>query len=277
MLRALTAYPSPFRDTPLHHLPFPYEIPTMAFFRTLRRKLATAAPPALALTALAALAAVATPAQALEPFSADYRAQYMGVSATGRMSIEPQGTNRWKYTLSVSNNVARLNQTTIFEEHNGGWRPLSGTDNSVLLIKKIRRNAVYDWAAGEARWSGDVKPERAGPIKLQTGDMDALLLNLAIARDVQAGKPLRYRMVDEGRVKQMQYTISGKETLVIGGKQQQATKVIYSNGNKQTIAWVVDGLPVPARILQRKDGKDDIDLRLVAVIPQKPAAPPKAP
>jgi Protein of unknown function (DUF3108) len=212
-----------------------------------------------------ALTLVALPVLALKPFNAQYEADYMGVSATGSMSIVQEGGNRWKYTLKVANNIAQLSQTTVFEDRGGVWRPLSGTDHSFLLIKKIRRNAVYDWNAGEARWTGDVKPERAGPVKLQAGDMDALLINLAIARDVQAGKPLKYRLVDEGRAREMAYTVAGRENLSIGGESRQATKVVYRNGDKETIAWVVEGIPVPARILQRKDGKDDIDLRLVAV------------
>lgn len=219
----------------------------------------------LALAAAVFGTAAARPAHALEAFAADYEASYMGLSAKGRMTIEPQAGNQWKYTLKVSNQVAQLTQVTVFEDRNGQWRPLSGTDASLLLIKKIRRNAVYDWNAGQARWSGDVKPERAGPVALQAGDVDALLLNLAIARDAQAGKPLRYRMVDEGRAKPMQFTVAGKENLTIGGKAQPATKLVSTNGNKQMFVWVVDGLELPARILQRKDGKDDIDLRIVAL------------
>ncbi len=205
------------------------------------------------------------PAQALEPFTADYEAQYMGLSATGRMTVEPQGGNQWKYTLKISNQMAQLTQTTLFEDNDGQWRPLSGTDASLLLIKKIRRNAVYDWAKGEARWSGDVKAERAGPIALQAGDVDGLLLNLAIARDALAGKPLQYRMVDEGRAKSMLFTVAGKESISIGGKPRQATKLVSTSGNKQMLIWVVDGLALPARILQRKDGKDDIDLKITSV------------
>lgn len=216
-------------------------------------------------TAAVALAMAALPALALKPFSAQYEAEYMGVSATASMTIEQQAGDRWKYTLKVANKIAQLTQSTVFDDREGLWRPLTGTDHSFLLVKKIRRNAVYDWAAGEARWSGDVKPERAGPVKLQAGDMDALLLNLAIARDVQAGKPLQYRMVDEGRAKDMTYTVAGREAITIGSETRQATKVVYRNGNKETIVWVVDGIPVPARILQRKDGKNDIDLRMVAV------------
>ncbi len=210
-------------------------------------------------------ASASSPAYALERFAADYEANYMGLSATGSMTVEPQGGDRWKYTLKISNQMAQLTQTTLFEDRNGQWRPLSGTDASLLLIKKIRRNAVYDWAKGEARWSGDVKPERAGPVPLQAGDVDGLLLNLAIARDALAGKPLRYRMVDEGRAKSMDFTVAGKESINIGGKPRQATKLVSTNGNKQMLIWVVEGLALPARILQRKDGKDDIDLKIVSV------------
>jgi hypothetical protein len=88
---------------------------------------------------------------------------------------------------------------------------LSGTDASAVLIKKVNKQAQYDWSKGEATWSGDVKPDRAGPVKLQPGDLDAMLVNLAIARDVNAGKPLHYRMVDDGRAKDLVYTVAGKE------------------------------------------------------------------
>ena len=95
--------------------------------------------------------------------------------------------------------------------------------------------------------------------------MDGMLLNLALARDVAAGKPLNYRMVDDGRAKQLSYTVAGKEQITIDGKAQQATKVVRTDGEKQTIAWVVDGLPVPARILQKRNGKDEMDLRIKSV------------
>ena len=131
-----------------------------------------------------------------------------------------------------------------------------------MLIKKASKQAHYDWSKGVATWTGDVKPDRAGPVKLQPGDLDAMLINLAIARDVAAGKPLRYRMVDDGRVKELEYALEGKEAVTIGGRKQQATKLTRTDGNKQTLVWVVEGLPAPARILQRKDGKDEMDLQL---------------
>ena len=212
-----------------------------------------------------ALTVASAPALAVKPFSADYQASYMGMQASGRMTLVAAGDNRWRYNLSISNALADLSQTTVFEEHGGQWRPLSGTDSTKVLIKKTNKVADYNWSSGIASWSGDMKPDRMGPIKLQTGDMDALLINLALVRDVAAGKPLNYRMVEDGRVKQMRYTVAGKESINIGGKSRQATKVVSSNGDKQTIAWVVEGLPVPARILQRENGEDSIDLRVRSV------------
>jgi hypothetical protein len=221
--------------------------------------------PAPGLSAAALLwLALAAPAAAtaLEPFSADYLASYMGLQGNGRMTLTRDSGDRWTYSLTIRSSVAQLTQSTVFEDDAGRWRPLSNSDASLLLIKKVRKQATYDWQRGVATWSGDVKPERAGPIKLQAGDLDAMLVNLAVARDLAAGRPLRYRMVDDGRVKQLIYSVAGKEKITIAGQSHEATKVIGTDGNKQTIAWIVEGLPVPARILRRKDGRDEMDLRL---------------
>jgi hypothetical protein len=205
------------------------------------------------------------PALAIKPFTAEYQANYMGLQAQAQMTLASAGDGRWTYALNIRNPLAQLNQTTVFDEHDGKWRPLSGRDSSVLRVKRATTDATYDWAKGEARWSGDVKGDRAGPVPLQAGDLDAMLVNLAIVRDVQAGKPLDYRMVDSGRAKPMNYEVAGKDTVTFQGKAHAATKVTRSDGEKQTIVWVVPGVPVPARILQRKDGKDEMDLQLTSV------------
>lgn len=198
----------------------------------------------------------------VKPFTADYQANYFGIQGVGRMVLAQAGDNRWRYSLDIGGSMATLNQTTVFEDSNGQWRPISNSDTSELLVKRKQKNAIYDWSLGEARWTGDVKPERAGPVKLQAGDLDAMLVNLAIARDVAAGKPLRYRMVDDGRVKQLNYQVAGKESITVAGKAWQATKVTRTDGDKQETVWVVSDLPVPVRILRRKDGQDEMDLRL---------------
>ena len=209
----------------------------------------------------AALVLASGPALAVRPFSANYEASYMGMAAQGRMSLEAAGEGRWKYTLQVANKMGTLVQSTVFDEVDGQLRPLSGNDVTAVLIKRRKKQASYDWSKGVATWSGDVKADRAGPVKLQAGDLDALLVNLAIARDATTGKPLSYRMVDDGRVRQLTYTAAGKEALTINGKSQSASKFTSASGDKQTTIWVVPGMPVPARIVQ-KDGNDVIELRI---------------
>ena len=215
--------------------------------------------------AATALVAASLPALAFEPFTANYQASYMGMQANGVMSVAPAGNNQWRYSLQIKNPMAELSQATVFDEQGGKLRPLSSHDRSVVLIKRKQVDARYDWTANQATWTGDVKPERSGPIRLQNGDMDALLINLAIARDVNAGKPLNYRMVDDGRIKPMTYRVIGKENLTIAGKQQEATKVSRVDGNKEQIAWIVPGMPVPARLLQRENGQDALDLTIKSI------------
>jgi hypothetical protein len=221
--------------------------------------------PFAATAALAAAMAHAAPPSQLKPFTAVYEVDYMGINGTGTMTLAPAGGDRWKYSLEIDGAVATLSQETTFAANGGRWRPLSNNDSSALLIRKNSKQATYDWNSHQARWSGDVKPERAGPVALRDGDLDAMLLNLAIPRDVAAGSTLDYRMVDDGRARQLHYQVVGKETVQVGGKPQAATKVSRTDGGKQQIVWVVDGLPVPARILQRRDGHDEMDLKLRSI------------
>lgn len=216
----------------------------------------------ISVAAASLLVAASAPAAAVQAFSADYEANAMGMQGNGHMSITAQGNDRWQYTLTIRNSLVDLSQSTVFDEQSGWLRPLSSTDLSRLLVKKKAVNASFDWGKNQATWSGDVKPGRAGPVALKTGDMDALLVNLAIVRDVAAGKPLDYRMVENGNAKPMNYRVVGKEKITIGGKARDATKVARTSGNKEIIVWVVPGMPVPARILQREDGQDSIDLQV---------------
>ncbi len=214
------------------------------------------------LLAASLLAGACAPALAVEAFTAQYSASALGMVGEGQMSVAPQPGNRWQYSLTVRNQAIDLSQKTVFDVQDGRMRPLSSSDSSRLVFKKKNVDTVYDWPKAQATWSGDVKPDRAGPVKLVAGDMDALLVNLAIVRDVAAGKPLTYRMVENGRAKAMAYQIAGKERITIGGKPQDATKVVRTDGDKQTIVWVVADTPVPVRILQREKGMDTIDLTL---------------
>ena len=204
------------------------------------------------------------PALAIEAFTADYHATAMGMQGDGKVVISAQPNNRWQYALTVKNQLVDLSQKTIFDEQKTWLRPISSSDLSRLLVKKVAVNTNFDWTKNQATWTGDVKPERAGPVTLKTGDMDALLVNMAIVRDLAAGRPLTYRLVENGRVKPMTYQVAGKEKITIGGESREATKVTRTDGKRETLVWVVPDMPIPARILQRENGSDFIDLKLKA-------------
>ena len=72
-----------------------------------------------------------------------------------------------------------------------------------------------------------------------------------------ANPDVHYRLVENGRARPQNYKLLGTETITVGGKSRTATKVSRSSDDKQTIVWIVEGLPVPARILQTRDGSDD--------------------
>jgi hypothetical protein len=225
---------------------------------------ANLARPLQLLAGAAALALAATPALALDAFTAAYQANAMGMQGDGQMTLTAQGTGKWKYDMTVRNQLVNLIQSTTFEEKDGQYRPLSSSDSSMVLVKSKSVKTAYDWSSNQATWSGDVKDNRKGPVPLQPGDMDALLVNLAIVRDVHAGKPLNYRMLENGKATPTSYQAAGKETITVAGKQLSATKVSLTNGKKQTIVWVVPDMPVPARILQRQNGQDSYDLTLTS-------------
>jgi len=208
----------------------------------------------------------------IEPFGADYRATFMGLQATAKMSLTMAGgesDSRWIYRLDIKGAGAHLVQSTTFDIDGEHWRPLSSEDSqrgesgmALFLVKNRSTTSVWDWDRREARWSGDIAPERSAPVPLQPGDLDAMLLNLVLVRDVAARKPLTYRLVDDGRAREQRYRRAGTEEVRVGGQTHRALKVRREDGNRSITAWIVKGIPVPVRILQQRKGKDHIDLRL---------------
>src|SRR3546814_14610163 len=65
------------------------------------------------------LAVASSPALAVEPFTADYQASYMGMQADGKMTLAPAGDRRWRYSINISNALASLSQSPVFEDNTG--------------------------------------------------------------------------------------------------------------------------------------------------------------
>ena len=229
--------------------------------------------PALAALLLATWLSPAC-ADELEPFVASYEAYNEGkLAGNATMRVVHDAGPRWRVDLDVSGSrgfagLIRLNidQSTVFDEIAGAYRPVSQSTVRKALLFGRKIVGTYDWNALSARWSGDLKKERRAPIVLREGDMSGLLINLAIIRDAEPGRSLRYRFVDGGRVRQHEYAVApATEHLEVDGLSYEAMRVSRTNGgNDETIFWVARGVPTPIRILQRENGEDAIDLRLVA-------------
>jgi len=210
------------------------------------------------------LALFSLPALALEPFTAHYRATYMGHSANATMTLEAVGNTQWRYSLKLKNVLVEFNYSTLFDEQGTQLRPLNSVVASSIPFRRRRVEGHYDWINQQATWSGDAKPQRRGPVALQPGDVDGALINLAVVRDIASGKPLNYRLVEGGRARERHYQIVGQETLMIDGKPLQTTKVQRLDGNKEELAWIAPNLPFPVRLLQREKGEDVQDLLFVS-------------
>lgn len=213
------------------------------------------------------------PAPSLQPFLATYDAWNGGRPAGTATMRLAQEEGHWLLGLDVTGNrgLARwvrldIDQDTVFDVVGDHYRPLRQSTRRKALFVDRKVDGIYDWEAGSARWEGDIKAARRQPVALREGDMGGLLINLAIVRDAAAGRRLDYRFVDGGRVREHEYAVAeATEKVEVDGLSWEALRVSRTNGgNDETILWVARGVPTPVRILQREDGEDGIDLRLVA-------------
>lgn len=214
------------------------------------------------------------PVQApLQPFVADYEVYRAGKRVgDATLQVAKLDGDRWRVDLGLrgTRGLARLaglniEQSTLFDVVDGRYRPLSQATVRHAIFSGKENTGTYDWNARTAVWQGDVKKERRAAVQLQDGDMSALLINLAIVRDAQPGKHLQYRFVDDGRVRNHEYAVSTElEKVTVDDLDYNAMRVArVRSGNEETILWVSYGVPTPIRMVQRKDGEDVTDLRLI--------------
>ena len=84
-------------------------------------------------------------------------------------------------------------------------------------------------------------------------------------RDARPGATMHYRYVDMGKVREHDYQAAPQtENVEVGDLSYNALRVYRTNGGRnETILWIANGVPTPVRILQREDGEDRVDLRLI--------------
>ena len=211
------------------------------------------------------------PSRALSPFTADYAVYSDGRKlGTATMTLERAGGGNWRIDLDMHGSGLmkmaglRMRQTTLFASDGMHYRPLRQVTTRRTLFSERTRTGTYDWDAGVATWTGDVKASRRDPVPLRAGDLDALLIDLAVVRDAEPGKTLHYRNVDGGRAREHTYVAAAAPVSVeIDGLGYSAIKFERVEGNDRTEVWVAKGVPTPVRIYMLEDGEDSTDLRLV--------------
>jgi hypothetical protein len=220
---------------------------------------------------LSTLAPIAS-ADALQPFVATYQVFHEGHQlGDATMQLSQLDAPRWRIDLGMKGRglmrVTGLNvqQSTLFDSHGASLRPLSQSTVKRAFLSSRKSVGVYDWNTRSARWTGDVKKTRTAPVALQDGDMSGLLIDLAVIRDAEPGRTLHYRFVDDGRAREHTWVVAPQtEGISVGELSYEAMRVERNeDGGDQTILWVARGVPTPIRILQREDGQDATDLRLI--------------
>jgi hypothetical protein len=217
------------------------------------------------------LAPVAS-ADELQPFVATYQVFHEGRElGDATMQLSQLEAPRWRIDLGMKGRglmrVTGLNlqQSTLFDSNGANFRPLSQSMVKRAFLSSRKTVGVYDWNTRSARWTGDVKKTRTAPVALQDGDMSGLLIDLAVIRDAEPGRTLHYRFVDDGRAREHTWIVAPQtEGISVGELSYDAMRVERNeDGGDQTILWVARGVPTPIRILQREDGQDATDLRLI--------------
>lgn len=211
---------------------------------------------------------------ALAPFTGTYQV-FRDDKPLGRATMRLVNTTgaRWRIDLDILGTrglagIAGINiqQSTVFDVVGGQYRPVTQATVRHALFRTRKTTGIYDWGKGTARWTGDIKASRRGrEIALQPGDMSGLLINLALVRDARPGATLRYRFVDDGRMRPHEYAASAEtEGVRVGDIDYEARRIDrVLSGNDRTVVWVARDVPLPVRI-HMKDGDDPaLDLMLI--------------
>ena len=214
----------------------------------------------------------APPAEALQPFRATYQVFHAGRElGEATMQLVHVDGVRWRIDLSMRGSGLmrltglNLQQSTVFDTNGRDYRPLTQSTVKRAFLSSRKTIGVYDWNHRTAQWTGDVRKGHGGPVNLQDGDMSGLLIDLAVIRDAAPGSALRYRFVDDGRVREHQWVVApATENISVGELSYDAMRANrIQDGGDDTLIWVAMGVPTPIRILQREDGSDSTDLRLI--------------
>lgn len=211
----------------------------------------------------------------LQGFQSNYQVFRKGsLAGTAMMQVVRLGPARWRVDLGIRGTkglagFAALNsqQSTVFDQVGTEYVPVSQSTVLTTLLSADKIVGTYNWNTKLARWTGDIKKSRQLPVALQAGDMNLLLVNLAVVRDARPGMSLNYRLVDRGRAKPIHFLADATQQVLKLGEEGYQSLAVRRTGvpaDESLTVWVSEGVPTPIRMVLVQDDVGELDLQLAS-------------
>jgi Protein of unknown function (DUF3108) len=230
-----------------------------------KRALRRVAPLLLALGWLAA-----AHAQTLAPFTATYEIRH-GAMRVGETHFTLSADDAHGYTFesrTQSKGLARMFvgaivETSEFQVDGDSLRPVRFSAEESR--GKGSQHIDFDWGAGLAHARRD---DDSADLKLRPRVLDHSLIQVALMRDLAAGRPLStYYIVEKNELRAYQYERVGEEQIDTPAGSYASVKVRQSRAgsSRELYFWCAPALDyLPVQLEQRKDGKAVLTMRLTA-------------
>lgn len=204
--------------------------------------------------------------ETLQPFTANYRAYYLGVEINAIRELKKRDDNTMALYFRTQSFFIDIDENSILTQ-----RPQTPTVLTPLAYEYRRTGLasnrhiklVFDWQAGQI-----VQPltKSHTPIPANTPVFDQLSYQLQLQYDlINGANELDYRVVDDRRLKRYRFRIVGKEVLTTELGQLATIKVerIRNNSKRSTHLWFAkDWNYLLVQLEQREESKEyRIELR----------------
>ncbi len=193
------------------------------------------------LLALSLLAIPAVQAAELKPFQASYTADWkqLPMSGSAERSLTKDADNVWTLSFKASMMIASLTESSTFTFKNDSLIPKTYTFERGGLGKTKKINLDFDWAANMVTGLENKTPVK---VPLLSGMLDKSTYQLALQRDVAAGKKsMSYQVVEGEDVDTYDFRVLGSDKVQTKAGTIDAIKVERvrdpTQNKRTTIMW----------------------------------------
>ncbi|KIH82294.1 DUF3108 domain-containing protein [Pseudomonas batumici] len=193
------------------------------------------------LFALTLLALPAVQAADLQPFSASYTADWkqLPMSGSAERSLSKNDNGTWTLSFKASMMIASLTEESTIRLDKDTLLPQSYTFERGGLGKAKKINLDFDWSSKMVTGS-----DRGDPVKvpLNSGMLDKSTYQLALQRDVAAGKKsMSYQVVEGTDTDTYDFRVLGSEKVSTKAGSVDAIKVERvrdpTQNKRTTVMW----------------------------------------